>query len=160
MSADDQRPLDTDEWRELVRQARQMQTAYGVIQSIHGELSLEAITEGIAQSLVETGGLIGAEISIDATFDSLHVRRLGASGKVESPAERTKHFSIFARGVEVGSLNVYYKADQNEGELIDLLDFVLPTIWMGVDNAISFAEVEDYRRTLEEKGRRAHRPAG
>ena len=44
----DQDDLVRDEWRDLLRQARQMQTAYGVIQAIHGELSLEAITQGIA----------------------------------------------------------------------------------------------------------------
>jgi signal transduction histidine kinase len=144
-------PLETDEWRELVRQARQMQTAYSIIQSIHGQLSLNAIAEGIVRSLVEIGGLTRAEISIDATFDDLHVASSSRSGMLESSTSRRQQFDVFARGVEVGTLTVHYEADENEAELIDLLDYVLPTIYMSVDNAISFAEVEDYRRTLEEK---------
>src|SRR5258708_24448992 len=88
MSEDDQPPLDIEDWRELIGQARQMQTAYGVIHAIHGELSLDGITEGIVRSLVEIGGLSGAEISLDATFDSLHVTSSSQAGQLESPDGR------------------------------------------------------------------------
>jgi signal transduction histidine kinase len=140
-------PVDMEEWRELLRQARQMQTAYGVIQSIHGQLSLDAITEGIVHNLVEIGGLSGATISIDASFETLHVKSSADAGEFLEPA---KQFAVFARGVEVGSLTVHM-AGGDEAELIELVDYVLPTIWMSIDNAISFAEVLDFKRTLEEK---------
>ena len=117
MSEDDQLPA-AEEWRELVRQARQMQTAYSVIQSIHGELSLEAIADGIVRSLVEIGGVSGAEISLDATFDTLHVSSSSHAGELASPTSRHQQFAIIARGVEVGTLAVHYDPDQNEAELL------------------------------------------
>ncbi len=146
----DQDELDRDEWRDLVRQARQMQTAYGIIQAIHGELSLEAITQGIARSLVELGGVSGASLALEATFDALHVSSSASAGDSEAPELRCQHLAVFARGVEVGTLTVHYE-HQNAEELLDLLDFVLPTISIAVDNAISFTEVMDYKRTLEDK---------
>jgi signal transduction histidine kinase len=149
MSDDDQ--LASEGWGDLVRQARQLETAYGVIHAIHGELSIEAISEGIVRSLVELGGLAGASISLDARFEGLHVATAARAGEVESPDHRNQSRDVMARGVEVGTLAVYFGPEQDEGELVDLLDFVLPTICIGVDQAISFQEVMDYRRTLEEK---------
>ena len=141
--------IDTEDWRELTRQARQMQTAYGIIQSIHGDLSIYAITEGITRSLV-IGEVPAAGIHIDAAADGL--RLIGQATPGSSQHRRSiEQFSVFARGTEVGTLVVHYDAERNETELTDLLDYVLPTICMGVDNAIPFAEVSEYRRTLEEK---------
>jgi len=141
--------LDASEWRELVRQARRMQTAYGVMQSIHGELALEAVSEGIVRNLVELGGLAGAEIAVNATFDDLRVVSASQAGQLATGHHQL--FPVFARGVEVGALTVHFGADQNEADLADLMDYVLPTICIGIDNAISFAEVIAYRANLEQK---------
>src|SRR6478609_4957564 len=113
MGEGDQPSLDADEWRELVRQARQMQTAYEVIHQIHGELSLGKITEGVVQSLVDIGGLTAAEISLDATLDGLHVKSAAQAGVRESD-DRSMQFPVLARGAEVGMLTVHYTAEQNE----------------------------------------------
>src|SRR5262245_27357528 len=101
MSMDDQPPPDIEDWRELVGQARQMQTAHGVILSIHGELSLGTISEGIVRSLVEIGGVSGAEIWLDATFDSLHVTSSAQAGQVEFPDSRHQRRAVVARGADV-----------------------------------------------------------
>ena len=146
----DEEQLDYEGWRDLVRQARQMQTAYGVIISIHGELSLEAISDGIVRSLVEVGGVAGASIALAATFDKLQLQTSARAGD-ESTGLRRHELPLMARGSEVGVLTVCYTLEQNEAELMDLLDYVMPTICISIDNAISFLEVMDYRRTLEEK---------
>lgn len=141
-------PIDSDEWREMVRSARQIQTAHGIIQSIHGELSLAAISESIVRNLVELGNLRSAELAIDAQFDELHATSSASAGV---PGEATTVWPVFARGVEIGTLTGHYTSDQNEAELIELVDYVLPTIWMSIDNAISFTEVLELQRTLENK---------
>ena len=141
-------PVDAAEWLDLIRQARQMQTAHGIIQTIHGQLSLAGISENIVRNLVELGGLQGAEIAIDARFDQLHATSSAKAGVLEGSSTQ---WEVFARGVEVGTMTGYYTPDQDEAELIDVVDYVLPTIWMSIDNAISFTEVLDFKRTLEEK---------
>jgi signal transduction histidine kinase len=141
-------PIDVNEWRELIRQARQIQTAHGIIQSIHGQLSLDVIGEDIVRNLVEVGGLSGAQIAVDAHFDGFHATCSASAGVADGG---TTQWQVFARGVEVGTLIGHYTAEQNEAELVELVDYVLPTIWMSIDNAISFGEVLEFKRTLEEK---------
>jgi signal transduction histidine kinase len=143
--------LDSEEWLQLVRQARQMQTAYEVILSIHGELSVEGISAGIVRSLVELGGLSGAEISLNATFDNLRVVGAAHAGEVQAPESRRHTLELTARGAEVGTLTVHYATEEDKAENEQLIDYVMPTISIGIDNAISFQEVMDYRRTLENR---------
>jgi signal transduction histidine kinase len=151
MSEDDQPFPDPEDLRELLSHARQMQTAYGVIHSIYGELSVEAASGGIVRSLVELGGLTRAEVSLDATFDRLHVKSAAQAGGSDTSGCREQQRDVTARGAVVGTLRVFYGPEQDEQELNDLLDYVMPTVCIGIDNAISFHEVMDYRRTLEHK---------
>jgi signal transduction histidine kinase len=150
MSEDDQPPAEED-WRRLVAQARRMQTAYDILHTIHGQLSLDVIGEGIVTSLVEIGGALRAEISLDATVDTVRVKIEAQAGEPQPANARTHRLEVWARGLEVGALTVYSGDGQDEAELEELLDYVLPTINISVENAISFQEVMDYRRTLEDK---------
>src|SRR5205085_3949893 len=84
----------------------------------------------------------------DAQFDELHAT---SSARAGVPGEATTVWPVVARGVEIGTLTGHYTKDRNEADLIDLVDYVLPTIWMSIDNAISFTEVLELQRTLEAK---------
>ncbi|HEX5058879.1 MAG TPA: ATP-binding protein, partial [Kofleriaceae bacterium] len=81
-------------------------------------------------------------------FEELHETSAAQAGVLEGKA---MEWQVMARGVEVGTLTGHHTPEQNEEELIELVDYVLPTIWMSVDNAISFTEVLQFKRTLEDK---------
>jgi len=134
------------ETHELLRQTRRLETACSIMQDVHRSLSIADVVESIVENLVDVGGFVAADLSIDGRIDNLELRHAARSG---SPARdvlvRTTPIPI--RGVEIGTLTTYY---ENE-ETADLLEFLLPTLFMGLEHAVSFTEVMDYRRTLEDK---------
>jgi signal transduction histidine kinase len=137
-----------------IRQARLLETAYSIIQHAHGSLgslSLEALVEGIVQNLVDIGGLEGAAISLDIRVDTLHLTCAARAGELRDNGEWTRKSPIFVRGSEVGELTTYFSSTQSIDDQSELLEFVLPTLLLGIENAVAFAEVTSYQRTLEHK---------
>ena len=143
--------MSDDVLRSLERQARRLETATSIIQAAHEELSLAGVVEGIAQSFVEVGGFAGAEITIDSTIDGLHIHHHCARGDLDTGDALTRQTPVFIRGVEVGTITTHYHSADIIDDQTDLLEFVLPMLFGGIDHAISFAEVLDYRATLERK---------
>ncbi|NVB78467.1 MAG: response regulator [Kofleriaceae bacterium] len=139
------------ELQSLERQARRLETAHSIIQAVHDELSLNKVLEGIVESFVEVGGFAGAEIAIDAKIDSLHVKHTSQTGVISSDEAVTRRTPVFIRGQEIGTVTAYCVAPEQLEEQSELLEFVLPTLFMGIDHAVSFAEVIDYRNTLEQR---------
>jgi signal transduction histidine kinase len=142
---------DVDETDALLRQTRRLETACGIIQEIHGSLSLEMIVVGIVDNLVELGDFKGAEIAIDATVENRQLRHSARAGVCIASSALTSRASIFIRGLEIGQLTTYADSQDQFEEQQDLLEFILPTLFLGIDHAVSFAEVLDYRATLEQK---------
>ena len=139
-----------DETGTLLRQARRLETACSIIHEVHSSLSLEAVIDVIVENLVEVGGFVGASISIDGCLDNLELHHTAKAGNTigdDAPGRRT---SIFIRGLEIGTLTTF-----DDGQDVDaqeeLLEFLLPTLLMAIENATSFAEVIDYRKTLEDR---------
>ncbi len=135
----------------LEREARRLQTACSIIQAIHTELSLHKVVEGIVTSLVDVGGFASARLSIEATIENVHLAHTHEVGSIGQGDPLRHETPVFIRGIEVGSLVVGYRCADTAEEQGELLEFILPTLFMGIDHAVSFAEVLDYRETLERK---------
>ncbi len=148
MAGDEEPAVVGEDMQDMLRQARQMQTAYGVIVAMYGGLSLDTITEGVVRNLVEVGGLRGADVDIDARFEGIHVRSAASAGERSGREHRVP---VIARSVEVGTLTVFHDDERTVDEIQALLDYVMPTTSITIDNAIAFLEVMDYRRNLEDK---------
>ncbi|MBX3160053.1 MAG: response regulator [Deltaproteobacteria bacterium] len=138
---------DTDA---LARQARRLETACTIIHSVHTSLSLDRMVEGIVENLVEVGGFAGAEITLEATFDDFYLKHAARAGALEDAA-LVRRVGVFIRGTEIGTLATCAPSAGVADDLAELLEFVLPTLLMGIEHAVSYAEVLDYRRSLEVK---------
>ena len=138
------------EREELLRQARRLETAVSIIQDVHSSLSLQAVIDVIVRNLVEVGGFIGAAISIDARVEKLELHHAASAGTTTGDHIRERSTPIFIRGIEVGALTTFDHGVDDDAQ-DELLDFLLPTLFMGIEHATSFAEVMDYRKTLEDK---------
>jgi signal transduction histidine kinase len=140
-------PSGTDE---LARTARRLETACSIIQVVHRSLSLQDVIEAIVENLVDPAGIRGAEIVLDARVETLDLRQRASAGGTSNDEALTRRTPIHIRGLEVGVLTTYYQSEDVEGQ-DELLEFLLPTLFMGIEHATSFAEVMDYRKTLEDK---------
>jgi signal transduction histidine kinase len=136
------------ESEELLRQTRRLETACSIIQDVHSSLSLQAVIDVIVNNLVEIGGFIGAAISIDARVENLELHHTATAGTTTGDGYRET--PIYIRGIEIGTLTTFHRGIDNDAQE-ELLEFLLPTLFMGIEHAASFAEVMDYRATLEHK---------
>ena len=133
----------TEALRSLERQARRLETATSIIQAAHDELSLDKVVEGIADSFVEVGGFAGVEISIDATFESFHAQHAYKVGDCGNDPALRRDTPVFVRGVEIGTITAHFRTAEEIDEQTEMLEFVLPTLFMSIDHALPFAEVPD-----------------
>lgn len=125
--------------------------AYGVIQAVHEHLELGPMVTAITQQLVDMAGFSGAEIQLAAVLDGFQFRQAASAGIRCSDPALTRITPVFIRGVEIGMLVTYFQTAELVEEQSELLEFVLPTLFLGIDHAVSFAEVLDYRATLEKR---------
>jgi len=140
-------PSGTDE---LARTARRLETACSIIQVVHRSLSLQDVIEAIVENLVDPGGFLGAQLHLDARVETLELRHIASAGATSGDEALTRRTHVHIRGLEIGTITTYYHPEDVEGQ-DELLEFLLPTLFMGIEHATSFAEVMDYRKTLEDK---------
>lgn len=133
----------------IEKQAVRMETAYAIIWAIHGDLSFDTVGTTIVENLVDTAGFSEAALSFAVTVGGKEVRRSYRSGGVE-PATASRETPLFIRGQVVGALSVFVSSAEAD-EQFELLDYIMPTLTMSLDNALSFAEADDYRNTLEQR---------
>src|SRR3569832_1216705 len=132
----------------LRRKTTHLETASSLIQAIHGTISLGGLFDTLVLNLVEVGGFIGARLEVDATVDHLRLAHTSCAGETDRADLVPIETSLFFRGVELGRLITYTVATRADDQA-ELLEFVLPTLFLSIDHAVSFAEVLDYRATLE-----------
>src|SRR6185312_1539820 len=132
----------------LRRQSTHLETASSLIQAIHGTISLGDLFDTLVINLVEVGGFAGAELIIDATVDSMSLAHRAQAGVIARDDLVAIETSLFIRGFELGKLATFTIAARLDDQT-ELLEFVLPTLFLAIDHAVSFAEVIDYRATLE-----------
>ncbi|MCA1665633.1 MAG: HAMP domain-containing histidine kinase, partial [Myxococcales bacterium] len=63
--------------------------------------------------------------------------------------ERVISAALQSRGRIIGDVRAWHAAEHDPRERAQLLEFVLPTLSMALDNAISYRELAQYRDTLE-----------
>ncbi|MEP6863807.1 MAG: ATP-binding protein [Deltaproteobacteria bacterium] len=132
----------------LRRQSTHLETASSLIQAIHGTISLGDLFDTLVINLVEVGGFVGAELIIDATVDNLSLAHRARAGVITRDDLVAIETSLFIRGYELGKLSTFTMVARLDDQT-ELLEFVLPTLFLAIDHAVSFAEVLDYRATLE-----------
>jgi signal transduction histidine kinase len=132
---------------QLALQAAQLRTAHTVNDLIQKNLDLDLTLEAIANALVDEAGFVRARVELDAQLDDMRIVRAierGAGGA--AMLER----SLDGRGGHrYGKLTVFASSSANLVEREELLAFIVPSIAMALDSAISYLVVEEYRRGLE-----------
>jgi signal transduction histidine kinase len=132
----------------LDRQATQLRTAHSVNDLIQRDLDLARVLDTVAKAMVEEAGFAWAEITLrgsEVNPGVAGVARYGAD-KHEIPFER----ALEGRGGEViGDLRVAPKLGANRDEREELLAFIVPTLALALQNALSYQALADYRSGLE-----------
>jgi len=145
-----ERYLEIEDARtKLDRQATQLRTAHTVNDLVQRELDLPRTLDTVAKALVDEAGFVWAEITLHAT-DAADPRpaRVARFGATESGALLER--SLGARAGEViGDLRVAPKPGASREESEELLAFIVPTVAMALQNALSYQALADYRSGLE-----------
>ncbi|HMG24191.1 MAG TPA: HAMP domain-containing sensor histidine kinase, partial [Kofleriaceae bacterium] len=133
----------------LDRQATQLRTAHSVNDLVQRDLDLARTLATVAKALVDEAGFAWAEIRLCAGDPgapaAARTARFG-DGECDPPLER----ALEARGGEViGELTVAPRPGANRAEREDLLAFIVPTLAMALQNALSYQALADYRNNLE-----------
>jgi signal transduction histidine kinase len=139
---------DLEKTRALVaRQATQLRTAHTISQVVHGDLDLERVAEAVARALVEVAGFAAAEVTVTGRDGDRDVPLIRAVGDrtVEGEPLQT---ALVSRARRLGEARLWMRPEADPAERRELLEYVVPTISMAIDDALTFAEVEDYRANL------------
>ncbi|HVJ93915.1 MAG TPA: ATP-binding protein, partial [Labilithrix sp.] len=135
----------------LALQATQLRTAHTVNELVQKNLDLDLALATIADALVKEAGFARARLEIDTEVDGLTVLRSIERGQGgATPLERKLEGHGGHRTDRLmGRLIVYPHARADVKEREELLAFIVPSIAMALDNAVSYLVVEEYRRGLE-----------
>jgi len=133
----------------LDRQATQLRTAHSVNDLVQRDLDLSRTLDTVARALVDEAGFTWAEIALrpgdDADASAPRVAQFGAAVH-EPPLVR----ALEVRGGEViGEVRVAPRPDANRAEREELIAFIVPTLAMALQNALSYQALADYRSGLE-----------
>jgi len=145
-----ERYLEIEDARtKLDRQATQLRTAHSVNDLVQRDLDLARTLDTVAKALVDEAGFGWAEISLrqidPSDAASARIARFGADDH-ELPLERV----LEARGGQlIGDLRVALKPGASREEREELLAFIVPTLAVALQNALSYQALADYRSGLE-----------
>jgi signal transduction histidine kinase len=143
-----ERYLEIEDARaKLDRQATQLRTTHSVNDLVQRDLDLARTVDTVVKALVDEAGFAWAEITLRATAEAGAGRtaRFGAPAG-EAPLAR----ALEVRGGEViGDLRVAPKPGANREEREELIAFIVPTLAMAIQNALSYQALADYRSGLE-----------
>jgi signal transduction histidine kinase len=132
----------------LAVQAAQLRTAHTVSGLIQKDLDLDLVLEAIAKALVNEAGFTRARVDLDVEIDGISIVRSIQRGEGGSTCLERE---LEGRGGtrRTGKLTVFADPKADTAELDELLAFIVPSIAMAIDNALSYRVVEEYRRGLE-----------
>jgi signal transduction histidine kinase/DNA-binding response OmpR family regulator len=134
----------------VARQATQLKVAYDISRLIHSSLDLDSTLDAIAHSLVEVAGFAAAAITVDTATEGRRIERHAMAGNA-FPGGITIARPLDGRGACIGEVTLSLASGMEIQHAGDLLDYVIPTIAMEIDDALSFTIVNDLRTTLERK---------
>src|SRR4051812_10010274 len=123
----------------LNRQATQLRTAHSVNDLVQRDLDLSRTLDTVARALVDEAGFAWAEIRLRPTDPEEpaggRTVRFGAGGRDhEPPLIRT----LDVQGEQIGELEVAPRTGANREEREELLAFIVPTLAMALQNALSY----------------------
>ncbi|HEX2686872.1 MAG TPA: ATP-binding protein [Kofleriaceae bacterium] len=133
----------------LDRQATQLRIAHAVNDLVQRDLDLARTLDTVAKALVDEAGFVWAEITLRATDPtnpaSARIARFGTAAH-DVLLER----ALEARGGEtIGDLRVAPNPGASREEREELLAFIVPTLAVALQNALSYQALTDYRSGLE-----------
>ena len=131
----------------LALQATQLSVAHTISQLIHRDLDVERTLHAMAEALVNAGGYAAADVHLSTVVDNSLVELRATEG--EKTAGEPILAALLSRGRVIGDVRVWHAPEHDPRERGQLLEFVLPTLSMALDNAISFRELAQYRDSLE-----------
>lgn len=132
----------------LDRQATQLRTAHTVSRLIHSGLDLHRTLDDVARALVEHADFAGAAVNLDTTIDDVHLTRSAAHGNAVGASSIVRTLDG-GGGHRLGELRVAARAESDPAERDELLAFIVPTIAMALDNAVSHQVQQGYHQRLE-----------
>jgi signal transduction histidine kinase len=138
-----------DARRVLAIQATQLDVANTISQLIHVELDVERTVGAIADALVNVGTFVCAEVRIDVDLDGKHLQISSTEGV--APSDEPISCTLVSHGKNIGEVRAWPDPAHDPRERRELLQVVLPTLSMALDNAISYRVLSDYREALERK---------
>jgi signal transduction histidine kinase len=130
----------------LDRQAAQLRIAHSISQLVHGDLDIDRTLDAVSHALVDVAGFVGVRVAIAVDVEGHYVERRAQAGTLERGS--TADVPLVSHGRVLGQLTLWPRP---AGERQELLDVVLPTIAMAVDNAITHQALVAYRESLERK---------
>jgi signal transduction histidine kinase/DNA-binding response OmpR family regulator len=133
-----------------LQQATRLKVAYDISRLIHTRLDLDSTLQAIANSLVTVAGFAAASLTVDTVSEGRPVRRSSGSGTTldgSGPITRV----LEGHGEPIGEAALWLAPGSDQEEAEELLDYIIPTIAMEIDDALSFALVNDYRNSLVQK---------
>lgn len=146
-----ERYAQLEDAREKVqRQATQLKVAYDISRLIHANLDLDSTLAAIARSLVTVAGFAAAILSVDTLTKEEPIKRIAKAG-VEPPGSPRVTRALEGHGERIGEITLWLRSGSDLRESDELLDYVIPTIAMEIDDALSFKLVTDYRNSLQHK---------
>jgi signal transduction histidine kinase len=132
----------------LANQATQLRTAHRISQLIHGDLDLDRVVAAVADALIEAAKFAAVEmsLSVDVEGKLLELRHSAGDRLDRAPLQ----FPVESRGRKIGELRLWSTTENPDG-VRELMDSVLPTVAMALENALSYRVLVDYRENLERK---------
>ncbi len=132
----------------LALQKTQLATAHSISLVIRGDLDLDHTLRAVTRALVDEAKLSAVEIHLGVEVGG---RAVAPHGFGERTTREPIVFPIEGRARIVGDLHLWTIADSDEPRLRELLQVVLPTIAMAIEDAITYTELVDYRQNLEQR---------
>lgn len=134
----------------LDEQAKRLLTSHEVSRVIHGEFDVQSTLAAVSLALVETAGFASASVRIQPTGDG---QSQGFQSSHGPQQERAADISavLQTRGVQFGHVELWIRPSTELASAQEALEFIVPTISMALDEAITFTALSDYRKNLEAK---------
>ncbi len=134
----------------LDSQAKQLRIANTITGLIHAELELDKTLHRVIEAMVDVAGFRCARIKLEYVSAESKIERGYSFGEAQATAP-TFSMPLSARGQSLGQLEVWSHSIEQQEFDRSLLENVIPSICMALDESIAFTLVNDYRATLEQK---------
>lgn len=134
----------------LERQATQLRTAHSISQVIHKGLNLEATLDSVARALVEMAAFLAAEVNLSLDVEGQPIAQAAVHGQRPEGVEPIE-IPLTLRGRQLGDLRLWPEPEADRRERYELLEYIVPAVYMAVSDALTFRSLVDYRDNLERK---------